>query len=364
MTKHDLPTPSLVLDLDRFEANFERMRRFARAVPIHLRPHAKTHKCVEVARRQLQVGALGVCVATIKEAEVMAGGGLTGLLITSEMVGPDKTGRLLRLAAAHPDTMSVVDHPEHVAVLSREALAAGVTLNLLVDLDPGNGRTGVPGGDPAFELAKTVHRLPALSLRGIHCYSSAASHVVGFAAREEFSRQAMAPALETFARLREAGVPLEIMTGGSTGTYNIDAGLPGMTELQVGSYAFMDVDYRRIGGKSGEVYEDFQPALKVLATVVSRSHPDRATVDAGYKAFATDRKFGPQPDGFTGVSYRFSGDEHGILDFANPSREIRLGDRLEFLVPHCDPNVNLYNNIHCLRGDQVEAVWPVAGGYA
>ena len=169
--------------------------------------------------------------------------------------------------------------------------------------------------------------------------------------------------LETFFRMQKAGMAVEIMSGGSTGTYNIDTGLKGMTELQTGSYVFMDVDYRRVGGKSGAVYEDFAPALSVLATVSSKNHADRATVDAGFKAFATDRKFGPEIKGVTGVEYQFNGDEHGALLLNNASREIRLGDRLEFIVPHCDPNVNLYDRIIATRGDKVEAIWPIARGY-
>ena len=169
--------------------------------------------------------------------------------------------------------------------------------------------------------------------------------------------------IETFAQLRREGLPVEILSGGSTGTYNIDPDLKAMTELQVGSYVFMDVDYRRIGGRSGPVYEDFQPALTVLATVISKTYRESATIDAGFKAFATDRRFGPELKGISGVEFSFGGDEHGILKLVHPSREIRLGDRVEFIVPHCDPNVNLYDQIFVARGDVVEASWPVARGF-
>ena len=173
----------------------------------------------------------------------------------------------------------------------------------------------------------------------------------------------MAPAVRMFAELRQEGLPLELLTGGSTGTYNIDPELNAMTELQVGSYVFMDVDYRRIGGRSGALYDDFRPALTVLATVISKSYRDSATVDAGFKAFATDRKFGPELKDVTGVEYGWGGDEHGILKLVNPSRAIERGDRLEFIVPHCDPNVNLYDRLIGVRGDRVESTWPVARGY-
>jgi D-serine deaminase-like pyridoxal phosphate-dependent protein len=185
--------------------------------------------------------------------------------------------------------------------------------------------------------------------------------VEGFEARKEHSAKAMVPVIESFREMRRAGLPAEIMSGSSTGTYNIDPFLGGMTELQCGSYVFMDVDYRRIGGQTGTVYEDFQPALTVLATVISQNHDDRATTDAGLKAFATDRKFGPEVVGIPGISFRFGGDEHGILEWENARPEIHLGDKIEFLAPHCDPNVNLYDRIFCVRGDEVEQVWKVTG---
>jgi D-serine deaminase-like pyridoxal phosphate-dependent protein len=363
VTKHDLPTPSLLLDLDAFESNVTRMAAHAKAAGIALRPHAKTHKCVEVAKRQVAAGALGICVATIREAEAMAAGGLGGLLITSEMVGPEKIARLVQLTRRAPDTMSVVDHPAHARQLSAAAAAARVTLNIMIDIDPGGRRTGIAAGAPAKALAREISQLPHLKLRGIHSYAGPSSHVVGYDARRTHSHQAMAPALATWSELRQEGVPLEILSGGSTGTYNIDPELKAMTELQVGSYVFMDVDYRRIGGRSGAVYEDFRPALTVLATVISKTYQESATVDAGFKAFATDRKFGPEPKGFTGVEFGWGGDEHGILKLVRPSRAIELGDRLEFIVPHCDPNVNLYDRLIATRGDKVEAVWPVARGY-
>jgi D-serine deaminase-like pyridoxal phosphate-dependent protein len=258
-----------------------------------------------------------------------------------------------------------VDNAQQAEHLNEAAAAAKVTLNVLIDIDPIGRRTGILPGDDAFGLAEKIMKLPQLKLRGVHSYSGASSHVIGFEARHEHSCRVMQAPLDTFFRMQKAGMPVEIMSGGSTGTYNIDTGLKGMTELQTGSYVFMDVDYRRVGGKSGTVYEDFAPSLSVLATVISKNHADRATVDAGFKAFATDRKFGPEIKGVTGVEYQFNGDEHGALILQNPSREIRLGDRLEFIVPHCDPNVNLHDCFFCVRGDKVVAVWPVAGrGYS
>lgn len=362
-TKDELPTPALVVDLDQLEGNITRLATHAKAAGIALRPHAKTHKCAAIARLQVAAGALGVCVATLREAEAMAEGGVGGILITSEMVGSVKIRRLLELARRQPDTMSVVDDPGHAAELSAAARAAGLILNVLIDVDPGSRRTGVAAGEGAAQLARKIAGLPGLRLRGIHCYSGSSAHVTGFEQRRAHSERAMSPAIATFRELRREGLPMEILSGGSTGTYNIDPAFGAMTELQAGSYVFMDVDYRRIGGARGPVYDDFPPSLAVIATVISRPGRNRATVDAGLKAFATDRKFGPEPKDLPGATFSWGGDEHGILDLTQASREPRLGERLEFIVPHCDPTVNLHDHIHALRGDRVEAVWPVARGY-
>jgi D-serine deaminase-like pyridoxal phosphate-dependent protein len=361
VTKHDLPTPSLLVDLDRLEANIARMAECAGKSGIELRPHAKTHKCAEVARRQLAAGALGICTATIREAEALAAEGIGGLLLTSETAGPNKIHRLIRLTQKNPDTMAVVDHPLQAEQLSEAAQAAKVQLNIMVDIDPIGRRTGIESGGKAVELAKKIDQLPNLNLRGVHGYSGASSHVEGFAARKEHSAKVMGPVIESFRQMQRAGLPAEIMSGSSTGTYNIDPAFDGMTEMQAGSYVFMDVDYRKIGGENGEVYDDFQPALTVLATVISKNHDDCATTDAGLKAFATDRKFGPEIVGVQGVGYRFAGDEHGVLELDNPSHAIHWGDKVELLVPHCDPNVNLYDRLYCVRGDEVKEVWKVSG---
>lgn len=360
LKRDEITTPALLLDLAVFEDNISKMSAYARSVGIDLRPHAKTHKCPEIAKRQLDAGAIGISVATIKEAEAMAGAGIRGLLITSELIGAPKISRLVRLLHEAADTMVVVDSAGNLGELSDAASSSGVEINVLVDVDPGLRRTGINGAS-AIGLAAEILETSGLRLRGVHCYSGSSAHVSGWEARREHSLKAMSAGVETFQRMKRLGMPVDILTGGSTGTYNIDSGIEEMTELQAGSYVFMDIDYRKIGGRSGAIYEDFSPALTVLATVISRNHNDRATVDAGLKAFATDRAFGPQIKSIGGVTYRFGGDEHGLLDLDQPDREIKVGDRLEFFPPHCDPTVNLYDRIYCLRGRQIEAIWPVLG---
>jgi D-serine deaminase-like pyridoxal phosphate-dependent protein len=287
------------------------------------------------------------------------------LLITSELVGKPKIERLVKLTRRAPDTMSVVDSLVHAQQLSEAAIANKVTLNLMLDVDPAGRRTGVPAGETAIKLAEQITRLAGLKLRGIHGYSGSSAHVNGYDARRAHSTKVMTPVIETFQKLKQKGLPFEIMSGGSTGTYNIDPDLSGMTELQCGSYVFMDVGYRAIGGKaSGAVYEDFAPALSVMATVISKSYDDRATTDGGIKAFATEStKNLPEIKGATGVTFSWGGDEHGILGLMNASRSFAIGDRLEFIIPHCDPNVNLYDRLFCVRGEKVVDVWRTVGRY-
>lgn len=359
VSKLDLPTPSLILDIDALDHNINHMAKHAKQAGVDLRPHAKTHKTPEIAKRQLAAGALGVCAATIREAEAMNAAGIGGLLITGELVGTNKIGRLVRLTQKAPDTMTVVDNGDHAVQLSEAAQASGVNLNVMIDIDPLGRRTGIAPGAGAVELAKSVDRLKGLSLRGVHGYSGSSSHVMGYDARRQHSIKHMTPVLDSFEAMKKAGLSAEIMSGASTGTYNIDSGLEAMTELQVGSYAFMDVDYRRVGGRSGDIYTDFRPSLTVLATVMSKNYDDIATIDAGLKAFATDRKFGPEPL-IEGVTYTFNGDEHGRLHLEHAAREVKLGDKVELIVPHCDPNVNLYDRMYVCSGDQVQAVWKVA----
>jgi D-serine deaminase-like pyridoxal phosphate-dependent protein len=360
MRRDDIPTPALLLDLDRFESNLTRMAAHARQAGKNLRPHAKTHRCPEIARRQVAAGALGVACAKLGEAEVMAGAGIRGLLITTEVVTLPGMRRLTRLVVEAPDTLVVVDHAENVAVLGREAAADGVVVNVLVDVDVGNRRTGIAPGEPAVALAGAVAAQPALRFRGLQGYAGHCAHVIGWDKRRDASLAAMAPLMETRALCERAGLSVEIVAGGSTGTHDIDVELPGLTELQSGSYCVMDLDYRRIGGRSGALLTDFEMALTVVATVVSVPTRDRAMVDAGLKAFSTDKPFPPEAVERPGIEYGFAGDEHGRLTVTDPSRAPRLGERIEFFPPHCDPTINLYDRIYAVRGGRVEAVWDVS----
>ncbi|MBA2604666.1 MAG: DSD1 family PLP-dependent enzyme [Acidobacteria bacterium] len=361
--RDDILTPALLLDLDAFEANVQEMASFLRSHQRGFRPHGKSHKCPEVGKALAKAGALGHCAAKLSEAEVFAAHGLGGLLVTTAVIGKAKIGRAVKLAAARQDTIFSVDHAENVRDLNAAAAAHGgrrpLRLNLAVDLLI--GRTGIEMGQPALELAQLIDALPNVRLAGLQAYDGGASHTTGFEQRKARSTESMSRAAETRRLIERSGIECPLLSGGSTGTYNIDVEVDGVTELQPGSFVFMDLDYNRIGGQDGPVYDDFRSALTVLTTVVSH-RPGVAIVDGGFKAFSTDRPFTPRATdpALAEVPYAWGGDEHGRLDLSAAEREVKLGDRIEFLVPHCDPSVNLYDAMYCLRGDRVEAVWRIA----
>ena len=358
-SRGDIPTPALLLDLDVFEDNVAKMAAHLSARGKAFRPHGKTHKCPDVAHALLKAGAIGCCAARLSEAEVFAEFGIPGLLVTTAVVGRDKIRRAIRLAASAPDTIFVVDDANNIRDINAAAAErqSGEPINLAIDLF--FGRTGIEPGQPAVQLAQLIDSLPNVTFAGLQAYDGTAAHTTPFDARAKRTNGTMARAVETKALLAVSGIACPLVTGGSTGTYRVDAENPGLTELQPGSFVFMDMEYRQIGGPDGPDYRDFQNALTVVTTVVSRPK-GLAIVDGGYKAFATDRPFTPQPLGIEGVTYAWAGDEHGRLDMRGASRDLAVGDRVEFIPPHVDPTVNLYDEIYALRGDRVEAVWPIA----
>lgn len=349
LRKQEIPTPALILDLDAFEANLAQMAEQIKASGKQLRPHAKAHKCVEIAKRQIAAGAIGMCVATVPEAELMSKAGITGLLLTSPLADPFKMARAVATGA-----MVAVDHVDQVAWYSEAAQAAGKTLDALVDLDVGDHRTGASSKQQAVDIAKAIVAAPSLQFRGIQGYSVSGSHAGGFDGRKHTSEEAFSRAFAIRDAIIAAGIAVEIVTGGSTGTWDIDTKLEGVTELQAGSYVLMDLAYRKEG-------LPFRHALTVLTTVVSANQETFVTVDGGFKAFSTDRSFGPEAVHIPGASYRWGGDEFGYLD--SPVKP-RLGDRIEFIPPHCDPTVNLHDRIYACRGENVEAVWSVMNRYS
>jgi D-serine deaminase-like pyridoxal phosphate-dependent protein len=351
LSKLEIPTPALLLDLDAFEGNLSLMADRVKESGKRLRPHAKAHKCVEIARRQIAAGAIGVCVATAAEAELMSQAGIPGLLLTSPLADPLKMARVVATGA-----MVVVDHVDQVGWYNAAARSSNRIVDVLIDLDVGDHRTGARSTEQAIEIAKAIHAAGAghLRFRGLQGYSVGGSHTAGIKERRQVSETAFHSAISTRDALSRLGLgaldkDTEILTGGSTGTWDIDTHLPEVTELQAGSYVLMDLAYGKLG-------LPFRHALTVLTTVVSANHDGFVSVDGGFKAFSTDRGYGPEAVHVPGSKYRWGGDEFGYLDCAIRPR---LGDKIEFIPPHCDPTVNLYDRIYVYREEVVEAVWPI-----
>ncbi|MFM9966047.1 MAG: DSD1 family PLP-dependent enzyme [Planctomycetaceae bacterium] len=358
LTKSTIPTPALIVDQEAFDANLITMAEHCRQAKRQFRPHVKTHKCSDIARRQIAAGAIGVCVATVSEAEAMVAAGITGVLLTSPIVDPLKITRMVRLVRQCPSVMLAVDSSRQAELLASAATAADLQVDVLVDIDIGDRRTGVLPGQPAVDLAQQIAKCKQLQVVGVQAYAGHASHVVGYEARDRVSREALGKAVETRRLLLRSGFDARILSGGSSGTYNIDSTIDGVTELQVGSYIFMDVDYRRIGSRDGNpIYSDFRPSLTVLTTVINATHADRVTIDAGTKSIDTTTTQRAEPKNWPGLIYTKAGDEFGAISFEADARRPTIGDRIEFIVPHCDPSVNLYDRLYVCRGDAVTAVW-------
>jgi 3-hydroxy-D-aspartate aldolase len=355
MTLTEVDTPALLLDLDAFEANLDRLDASLAKSPIQVRPHSKSHKCPEIALRQMAHGAVGVCCQKVTEAEAMVAGGIPNVLVSNQVVGARKIERLVALAQ-HARVSVLVDDISNVAALNAAASEAGTTLDVLIEINVGANRCGVDAGKPAVELAEAVNTSDCLRFKGIHAYQGAAQHVRSPEDRRALIERAVRLVTETQALLIEKGISCDIVTGAGTGTYPLEAASGVYTELQPGSYIFMDADYGRNLGADGKPVHEFQQSLFVLATVMSRAMPGRAVVDAGLKALSVDSGLPLVAD--KGAEYLGASDEHGVLRLDDRSRFL-LGDKIRLIPGHCDPTVNLYDWIVGYRGDEVECVWPI-----
>jgi D-serine deaminase-like pyridoxal phosphate-dependent protein len=358
ISKWELDTPALCVDLVRLEGNVDRMQATLRANGMKSRPHAKTHKSADIARLQLRTGSIGICTAKLSEAEALAAEGISPLCMTTSNLSPRKIRRAMQLVKRQPQFTQAVDFEDNARDLDAAAREAGVTAPVVIDVAVGT-RSGIPAGEGALALAQLVDRLPNLALRGILAYDGGVQHVAGFAARKAQALQALEEHARLFEALKRAGLPVEIFSGGGTGTYNVHHLTPGFTDVQVGSYVFMDMQYLAIGGSDGDpVYKDFEPSLTVLTTVLNNRFPGRLTTDAGAKALTLNEP----PAGVIGepdMVYGAGSDEFGVITFKEARRRYRMGEKLELIVPHCDPVVNLYDQMYGVRNDRVEVVWPV-----
>lgn len=359
-SRAQLNTPVLVVDLDMLDANIAAMQALADAKGVALRPHAKTHKSVDIAKRQIAAGAVGLCCAKIGEAEALADGGIAGLLITSPITAPGAVSRLAALAGRSDELMVVVDHPNVALCLNAALAEAGATLDVLIDIDPGIRRTGVASTEAAVALAETIAQAPSLSLRGVQFYCGIQQHVEDYAQRREAIVERTAYLESIIADLRDAGHVIDIISGSGTGTHHIDLELGVFTEIQAGSYVFMDRQYLDCDLTGGAAMP-FVPSLCVDARVVSGNHAGLVTIDAGFKSLSTDGGIASVTRGApTETHFAFMGDEHAALIGSGIEAVLRPGDPVSLTVPHCDPTVNLYDNYHVVRGETLIHIWPVS----
>ncbi|HIG40452.1 MAG: DSD1 family PLP-dependent enzyme [bacterium] len=360
VTVEQLPTPALIIDLDVFELNLQKMQQHLANNGMGLRSHTKMHKSPIVAKKQISEGAVGVCCATVSEAEVMLAGGIEQILITSPVVTIEKIERVIALANRSSGVEVVVDYIEGATAFNRLASQAGIVMPVLIDLDPGMGRTGVTPGEKALVLVRHIlDECPNLKFGGLQMYIGNCMHTNGFEKRRDKYTHLLQKGIDTKRLFEAEGIEVPVFTGGGTGTFNIDSAIGEITDLQAGSYVFMDVEYRDIGGIDSEHFVDFEPSLFVLATAISKPQDQLITFDAGIKSLATDTAY-PEFRDVEGVVYHFGGDEHGIIQLNNPSIEINLGDKLRVITPHCDPTVNLYDYYYPYRDGVVEEIWPIS----
>jgi D-serine deaminase-like pyridoxal phosphate-dependent protein len=356
--RSDAPTPALMLDRAALDRNIARMAAFAAERGIALRPHAKTHKSSDIGRRQIAAGAVGLCCAKLGEAEALADDGLSDLHLTSPVVAAGAIARLTALNGRADGLSVVVDHPANVRHLSEANAGAARPLTVLIDVDPGNCRTGVASAGAAVALAREIAACDALGLGGVQFYCGSQQHIQSFEERRAAIVERTDYLSAVLEALKSAGFAVPVVTGGGTGSFMIDAALGVLTELQVGSYLFLDREYGDCELAAGGA-PVFEPSLFVDSTVISANAAGLVTVDAGLKALSADA--GPPEIAGTlapDAHYAFMGDEHGaILSAEGPLPG--LGGRVTLLPGHCDPNVNLYDYYHVHERDRVVEIWPV-----
>lgn len=358
MALADVDTPALILDLDAFERNLAALARRLAGTGVALRPHSKTHKSPIIALRQIEHGAVGVCCQKVSEAEVLYAGGVRDILIANEIVGAAKLRRLAALARSAKLGVCV-DDARNVDDLESAAAAAGAAITVLVEIDVGANRCGVAPGPAAVELARRIAAKPHLRFDGLQAYHGSAQHLRSHDDRRRAIAQAVEAARSTRAAIEAAGIACPRITGAGTGTFALEAASGVYTELQCGSYVFMDADYARNLNEAGDASPEFEHSLHVLATVMSRPVRERAVVDAGLKAFSVDSGMPLLPD-HPGAALSRASDEHGRIDVAPQVTGLEAGSKVRLVPGHCDPTVNLHDWYVCVRGGVVEALWPVA----
>jgi D-serine deaminase-like pyridoxal phosphate-dependent protein len=358
MALDEVDTPALLIELDAFERNLDRLPAALAPTGVRLRPHAKTHKCPIIALKQIERGAVGVCCQKVSEAEALVQGGVGDVLISNQVVGAAKLKRLAALAR-QAKLGVCVDHDANVDDLNQALAAVDATLEVLVEIDVGAHRCGVPPGEPALALAQHIAAAPRLRFGGVQAYQGRAQHIREYDERRAAIEQAVEATRQTVELLARHGLDCATVGGAGTGSYAFEAGSGVYNELQAGSYIFMDADYARNRNRDGAFLDEFEHSLFIYTTVMSKTRPQQIIVDAGLKAHSVDSGM-PLVAGMQTVSYLRASDEHGILGLDEEHDTIHVGDKLMLIPGHCDPTVNLYDWYVGIRNQRVEAIWPIS----
>jgi 3-hydroxy-D-aspartate aldolase len=343
----EVDTPALVLELESFERNLLTLKKAA-GDRVRVRPHAKTHKCPEVAKRQIALGAVGMCCQKVSEAEAMVEGGVADVLISNEVVGAQKLARLAELSR-RARLGICVDNPANL----RDIAGTGARLDVYVELEVGMRRCGVAPGEPAVALAREVGKYPNLRFAGLQAYHGRAQHLRTMEERHAVIETAAQHVSHTKKRLEKAGIACPTVTGAGSGTFMFEVEAGVWDEIQPGSYAFMDADYAR--NEWAAPLPRFEHSLFVYTTVMSRPSDRMAIVDAGLKASSVDSGL-PEVWQRPGLAYTHASDEHGWVEGAAVPA---LGEKMLLVPGHCDPTINLYDWYVCVRRGVVEALWPI-----
>lgn len=358
-----LDTPALIVDLDVMKNNMRAMQSRVDELGLALRPHTKAHKIPAIAQMQVDAGAMGICTAKLGEAHVMAEGGIKDILITTPIAGSKKIQRLIAMHQQHPDCrfIQVIDHSYHVTAIARAARAVGLVVQLMIEVESGQQRCGVEVGDELVELIEAIQATDGVNYAGIQAYSGHLQHIKGYEQRNTQARSAVLSVFEFIDNvLKPKGLEPSIVSGGGTGTYAAYQGL-GFTEIQAGSYLFMDAAYQVIGDENSDTSNhQFGAALKVLSTVISMPKEKRAVVDAGMKCLSIDLGM-PKVEKSDVIRYQTGGDEHGILHLEKGSAPLEMGQQVILIPSHCDTTLNNFDTLYAVQDGQVVESWIIEG---
>lgn len=350
---NEIPTPALVIDFDTLQENIKQMSAFLKQTNCALRPHFKTHKSVLIAKLQTQAGALGITCAKLGEAEELVHSGVDNILIANEIIDPSKVMKLACFAR-HSDITVAVDNLQNVQDLSSAAVTVGSTINVLIEVNIGLGRCGVRSHTEAIRLAEKISTSTGLILKGLMGYEGHCVWIENFEERAALTKTAIDTLLGYKDCLESKGYEIGIISCGGTGTYDISSRLPGVTEIQAGSYVFMDAKYNSVEGIR------FKSSLSLISTIISVPEDGVAITDAGMKCLSTDNGL-PKvvcPDGMT--LHKLS-EEHGTVTYSSSNIQPKVGDRVKIMPSHCCTTVNLHDKYYVTSNDTVIGIWPIDG---